>query len=1376
MMQKKKLRLLLAGLAASTILFAAPLSVSVDASSAGSDNSQGDPADADAGPNYDLGKITKSVNLTSDCPEGCVHIITQSEDKAKHTIAVISGNHEVHFSNSGSKNIAIDGDDKAPPFEIKDGKVDLYLDAGCTATLDNRNRPSGAGLQVKSPGKLAIYGAGTLKAYGADYSAGIGENSGPVGDILISGDVTVKAYGGAAAAGIGSGYEGTCGAITINNNATVNAIGGDCKRYDVNGTVGEMREGGPGIGQTRGTPSLGANITISGGTVGAIGGKKSKPANSLTSGFLCHNLVSSNGSGNIFTNDTSLGGVNGQKNLNAIVWKALVEREIGNTRDTSGDVWGKASIGEDLSNTMLYLRSGSSLTITKNPTNFTNCGIAVSDDGGDVRTNAIYNRDFLKGSPITPDGIALYVGISDKAVDVTEAIEYTGEDVKEDVVHVKDSVPKSDSPYETESYLVDKDSWDLFIKRSQAPEYALYDKEKNPIRECGTYKLRYRHKKDNYSGDNEDEKYDGDPVDLSKEVTVNRADISKCTFGVKPLTYTGKELNPELTVTFNNKVMEKPELDFTVEWDKDYNAGKHKAIIGLTSASNFTISTGTKKEIEYTIERASLGDIAQMTVTPPENEYRGTKQEPVVAVTLKDTGKTLKPDEDYQLIYSGGDSTNFTNAGDITCTATGLEGGNYKGELTEGYKITPKEISIKTDKITAEPKDYDGNGEVILKGVAFDGLADVDEGKVKLKSKGIVDANNEGHAGEYETIHFEGAIELEYEDADGNKTPCTNYTVKYDGGEIRLKEKAVINKVTPTLGEGERKLTHKDPYEVNVNGITFDCTVQIERQKGVKYEFKMDGDPEAEDGWIKEINPEDKSMAYAVFRGIGAAVSPEDKHIFYVRSEGSNDVEQVVLDSHEVIFEKLPNPKTPPKPTISYNEGGNPDKKTYTVTMDRLEDNDIEYRIIVPGKEEDGEFGSYGEPYSIESLGDPGTTYVGQVRYKETEVYKASDPVSSEEIKTPPSPLANSGPKYKYTWKRIIPNQSDNIEVPPGLQDVDYTKMDEITADLTRYLSQLGAYQDKDHTAFYDVKIQVITRNEAGKTETREALPGDFEDGGIPVTLPAKNLPSGVVATENQFSAVHMFESNEYAEYSAGDVEICADSEGADVFKGTGKGVTFIVNGASPIGIAWSEAPDEPDNPLDPDDPNNPNNPDDPNNPGGDDNNNQGDGNNNQGDGTGTNNDGTDPNNARATDGTGNGTDQNGTGTNGDGTNAEGKESQSITDALKSAVAALAPKTGDTNSIIMWVVIAVAACAAVIVAIRSKAKNGKKAKASAANKTSASTAKKSTASTAKKSTATTAKKPTATTAKKPTSATVKKTTSTTKKSNTGSAKKTTTKK
>lgn len=1325
MMQRKKLKLLLASLATSTILCSTPLLVIA----AGSGGSPPNPSDVNPYPNFpdfNLSNVSKPITITqSTCGDNCEgHEITNtSTSPSNMVIKVTDGTHKLIL-----KDVNIQATGDASPLWIgSDAKVTLQIDGN--VTLDNTRRKEGAGLQVDNKSSLIITGTGTLNASGADGGAGIGGHMYTAGDITIQGNPTINARGGAGAAGIGSGYRGGCANVTIKG-GTVTAIGGGPLAQN-----GVTQDGSAGIGHGQNPPSSGGNVIISGGTVTAIGGqKKPDPQKAKTNGIQCDSLTSSDGSGEIYTNTGIQSGISRIDKLNAITW--IVKDETDKSPE-EGEVWGDATLDRNIDNTKLYLRQNSTLTI---PKRIETSQLAIySRPVETAATNKIFNSDYIGGNPYIEFAIKEYVTLSNEDVNSGRkenlSLPYTGYDLTADALVVNET---RDSGVPSKPYLVDQTGWLPFISKDSRPE----DSEMK-ILGAGYYSVTYRHENFYYNEETDDisQKYD-DEFTLPYQIIVTRAKLADCKFDVETLTYTGTALQPKITASFNGQSIETPENEFTPTWDKDYNAGTHQVTLTPTQTGNFD---DPDVKLDYTIKPALL-DNAEIKIDPKTSTYDGTKHEPTITITIPGKNAPLKLDTDYTLSPSGGDSTNFTNAGAIIYSIKGK--GNYDGTKEIDYTITPEHITIKSDKISAIDKDYDGNGEVTLEGVDFDGLVSADKGKVKLKSKGIVDEKNEGHAGTYKSVHLDKEnIELIYEDG----TPCGNYIVDYDGEELALSKDVTINKVTPE----KRQPNHVDPYVVNANGTTFDCTIQIKKQPGVDYQFKMDGEPSAEEGWVDGTNSEDKTKSSAVFTAINAAKDATDKHIFYVRSKGTNDVVQEMMLPYELVFEKLKNPKADvPAFELSINEG-NADKKTYTVTIPKVDDPDVEYRIITVGSEEDVPY----NPTVVDKTDcKPGTKYIGQIRYKETPVYKASEPVSSPELTTPKSPLADSGPKYKTTWKRIIPNQSDSVEVPETLQAEGYTSMQEITTDLTRHLAGLGAYQDQEHTAFYDVKVQVITRNDAGEPETRDAEPGDFENGGIPVTLPAKSLPQGVVATENQFSAAHMFESEDFAEYSAGEIETCLNSEGSEVFQGSGKGVTFVVNGTSPVGIAWSTAPEEP---TDPEDPNNPNNPEDPNNPDNNDPNNP--------DGNDPNNpNGTDPNNPDGNNGDANAADPNANNAadpnaaNANGTDANGEDAksaaQSAVDALKSAAASLLPKTGDTSKIIMWVVAAVAACIAVIAVLRSKAKKGKKAKSSSSAKTSA-TVKKPAATTAKKSASTTAKK---TTTKKPASGTAKKTTTTKK--------------
>ncbi|MBR0187570.1 MAG: Ig-like domain-containing protein [Prevotella sp.] len=110
-----------------------------------------------------------------------------------------------------------------------------------------------AGLTCDGNANITITGTNSVKGFYKDYP---GIQAGPTGSTLtINGTGSLTATGGIFAAGIGSGWNATCGAITISG-GTVNASSG---QY------------GAGIGSGSGGSSCG-DISISGGTVNAISG------------------------------------------------------------------------------------------------------------------------------------------------------------------------------------------------------------------------------------------------------------------------------------------------------------------------------------------------------------------------------------------------------------------------------------------------------------------------------------------------------------------------------------------------------------------------------------------------------------------------------------------------------------------------------------------------------------------------------------------------------------------------------------------------------------------------------------------------------------------------------------------------------------------------------------------------------------------------------------------------------------------------------------------------------------------------------------------------------------------------------------------------
>ena len=131
-----------------------------------------------------------------------------------------------------------------------------------TATGGYDSAGIGTGGSKAKAGKITING-GTVVATGGEYAPGIGAGSrGSISDIGIS-DGNIIANGGITSAGIGSsGFEASCGSITISG-GKITATGG-------NGT--SDTKGGSGIGAGGYRTTTVETITISGGTVTAKAG------------------------------------------------------------------------------------------------------------------------------------------------------------------------------------------------------------------------------------------------------------------------------------------------------------------------------------------------------------------------------------------------------------------------------------------------------------------------------------------------------------------------------------------------------------------------------------------------------------------------------------------------------------------------------------------------------------------------------------------------------------------------------------------------------------------------------------------------------------------------------------------------------------------------------------------------------------------------------------------------------------------------------------------------------------------------------------------------------------------------------------------------
>ena len=234
-------------------------------------------------------------------------------------------------------------------------------------------------------------------------------------------------------------------------------------------------------------------------------------------------------------------------------------------------------------------------------------------------------------------------------------------------------------------------------------------------------------------------------------------------------------------------------------------------------------------------------------VTDPEGSiYDGLPHVNPLTVTDTKTGATLVKDTDYTLSYS----KDVINVGTVTVTVKGK--GNYTGEFTKRYQITPREYTVTTD--SAE-KPYDGTA--LTAGGRVNNL--VDGETVTLKITGsqteVGSSNNtysltwDGSAKEKNYTHGTDSIGLltvtpkSIIPSDTNGIEVTKPAdSKYDGKVHENKPTVKDNKTDKSLVEGtDYTLAYKgDTTNVGIVTVTItgignytgshDVTYQITRR------------------------------------------------------------------------------------------------------------------------------------------------------------------------------------------------------------------------------------------------------------------------------------------------------------------------------------------------------------------------------------------------------------------------------------------------------------------------------------------------------------------------------------------------------------------
>ena len=218
--------------------------------------------------------------------------------------------------------------------------------------------------------------------------------------------------------------------------------------------------------------------------------------------------------------------------------------------------------------------------------------------------------------------------------------------------------------------------------------------------------------KGNYTGE-KNVKFTINPVDFSTSTAIDIAAIDN-------QTYTGSEIKPTPTVTFNGNSLTAG-TDFRYDYsnnlnvaDKNDNSAPTVTIIGL--GGNFL--NGSTKSKTFTIEQASL---ATATINPIDPQtFTGSEIKPTPIVTLN--GKTLTAGTDFNYGYAN--NTNAAKSADTsapTVTVTGK--GNFTGTALTKFTINP--LAATPDVVLTIPTSYvyDGTAKTPAVAVSVSGVA-----------------------------------------------------------------------------------------------------------------------------------------------------------------------------------------------------------------------------------------------------------------------------------------------------------------------------------------------------------------------------------------------------------------------------------------------------------------------------------------------------------------------------------------------------------------------------------------------------------------------------------------------------------------------------
>ncbi len=1033
MMRRKKLVSLAMYLAAFTTLLYFPSTANAATSPTQHDAKDG-PVQI-----FDYYEDENDSNNSYDClnNECRGHIITATDAAPENNHTIVIGGAPGDSPDTGNPSKKISHTVTLRNVKIKSSSgpaLTIQNKAEVTLILEGINSLEGAkgsaGIYVEDGSAIIIESKdktanNKLTAKGGDTGAGIGGQSASAhGDITINSG-TIEATGGVSAAGIGCGSEGAIGNITITG-GKVTAIGGQSASA-VHGM--EPYPSGSGIGYggksyreyASGSSDPYAKTILSGGEIIAYGGA-GKNGMSQGSGIDCPILESGNGSTDIVTNELTEDTF--KEGFSGIVWNK--EPTTATTPVRTGDVYGNASLKKDVleNEELVFQEKASLLIVPSGNTSKEYIFVSGSIKGDD--SNSIINRNLLKEvSASNGEMGAVSQTIKKKVVLIKEDLLtsdelnliYTAKSLTEDAfkLRYKDGKRPITVGGKTESYEIDSPAdWIKTVKRNGRPV------AENKMIDQGTYTIECSNPK-----------Y---PSSTAFNITIKVAkrDISTCKIADIPSeTYNGNEHTPELTVTYDDEVINSE--NYTASYENATNVSNEApAKVTITGQKNLTGSATKTFEITaIPLDNAAVtleGETGDTILNPEADnftaEYKGEPYLLNPTVTLDGSSTPLIKDTDYTV-----NVLEPEDAGTYTYIITGI--GNYKGDRGEkkvDFTITPKPITIDERSLTTKTeKDYDTTSDIELTGIKLN-VYPKDIDYVELSPGTMVmllgsEGNEAKNVGTYNTITFKKVEDLILR---GDKGKNYSLDESYIGKPLTVPD-VTINPFVP-----KKPVLSGEPDD-KTGRYTYTLTIKADpdnpedtRYQDLSYECRMikpaDDENSTEDAAWQPVLSTDNGLTYT----FDIPKDEKDKYIFgeytfQVRSLASpTDPKNIAASETAELLDE-----------IGLLDGGNgpegftlraekdPSGESSTIYLEQPQEYDsakvIEYCIVKEGKEVTPEKLEYTDYQPVGNnapnlnkitTSESSTTYVAYVRYKITDTRKPSNTTEiTDQLKATTEPL-----------------------------------------------------------------------------------------------------------------------------------------------------------------------------------------------------------------------------------------------------------------------------------------------------------------------------------------------------------------------------------